>query len=409
MLVSLIIPSRNNLKYLKWSYESIRRSYTSDQVEICVADDASEDGTWKWCLQIQSQDPGFKCIQNPGPDRLGHTILYDKLIKEVATGEVVGIYHADMFLLPGSIEEILSLIKPKTVISLTRIEPPLHPAGYEKVIADFGTEPKFFNQDTILEWFSEHYLPTVKDKITVGVFAPWFILKQDFIESEGHDILFAPQSKEDSDIFNRFQLQGFSFIQTWKGAVYHLTCRGSRFNPTITTPGVNSSEWEIQNKISERNFIRKWGTVPLHDNYMKPIIPPKYNIGIIFKGESLKLLRTIEPWASNVYILSQMQSVVDEYIEHEQPKTLFNLKERIQVVKDLDSIKKNGILVHIDENTFTQEEFMFLQQLPLLIEKFSKEEQYTLPETLTNEKRTIRIEVNELQEEERNYIFYKGL
>ena len=35
--------------------------------------------------------------------------------------------------------------------------------------------------------------------------------------------------KEDSDIFNRFVLNGYELIQTWKGFVYHMTCRGSRF------------------------------------------------------------------------------------------------------------------------------------------------------------------------------------
>ena len=28
-----------------------------------------------------------------------------------------------------------------------------------------------------------------------------------------------------------------------------------------------------------RNFIRKWGTMVEHDEYLKPIITPKYNIG----------------------------------------------------------------------------------------------------------------------------------
>jgi succinate dehydrogenase/fumarate reductase flavoprotein subunit len=42
-------------------------------------------------------------------------------------------------------------------------------------------------------------------------------------------LLFAPQSKEDTDIFNRFHLNGIKFVQTWEGFVYHMTCRGSRF------------------------------------------------------------------------------------------------------------------------------------------------------------------------------------
>ena len=42
---------------------------------------------------------------------------------------------------------------------------------------------------------------------------------------------FAPTSREDSDIFGRFVLHGYEFIQTWGSFVYHLTSRGSRFNP----------------------------------------------------------------------------------------------------------------------------------------------------------------------------------
>ena len=47
MKISFIQPSRNNLKYLKWSYNSIRKNQGNHEVEICVADDASTDGTWE--------------------------------------------------------------------------------------------------------------------------------------------------------------------------------------------------------------------------------------------------------------------------------------------------------------------------------------------------------------------------
>ena len=58
--------------------------------------------------------------------------LYDRLINEVATTPIVGIYHADMYLCPNALESVLEHIKPLSVISLTRIEPPLHPMGLKK-------------------------------------------------------------------------------------------------------------------------------------------------------------------------------------------------------------------------------------------------------------------------------------
>ena len=97
MKISLIQPGRNNLKYLKWSYDSIRKNQGEHEVEICVADDASTDGTWDWCLEMMDKDPFFKAHRNEGPDRLGHTILYDTLTNEVATNDIAMIYHADMY------------------------------------------------------------------------------------------------------------------------------------------------------------------------------------------------------------------------------------------------------------------------------------------------------------------------
>ena len=138
--ISFIQPSRSNLKYLKWSYESIRKNL-GYRHEICMADDFSDDGTWKWMKEIAKKDQNVKIHRNNGPTRLGHTILYDTLVN-MATNDIVMIYHADMYALPGLDDEILKHIKPGVVVSGTRIEPPLHPQGPEKVLMDFGIAPE---------------------------------------------------------------------------------------------------------------------------------------------------------------------------------------------------------------------------------------------------------------------------
>lgn len=362
MKISFIQPSRNNLKYLKWSYNAIRKNQGNHTVEICVADDASTDGTWEWCVETEQLDPNFKWIRNMGPDRLGHTILYDRLINEVASHDVCMIYHADMYLCPNALDEIEKHIGPKKIVSLTRIEPPLHPDGPEKVLADWGIEPEHFDEIEFLKWFDSHD-GFKGNNLTEGIFAPWAFMKVDFQEIGGHDPLYAPQSKEDSDIFNRFQLNGVKFIQTWKGCVYHMTCRGSRFNPSITVPGTNSSEWEKQNLRSTRNFIRKWGNFVKHDEYMKPIIPPKYDIGFIIKNCNSQLLEILEPWCSVIYI-ENFNIIGKQYIEKEKLNTSFDLYERI---KPYDNEKQNEILVIFDANQLNQTNYQILQQLPDII------------------------------------------
>ena len=360
MKISFIQPSRNNLKYLKWSYNSIRKNQGEHEVEICVADDASTDGTWDWCLKMMDKDPLFKAHRNEGPTRLGHTILYDTLVNDVATNDIAMIYHADMYLCPNALTAIEKHIKPKTIVSLTRIEPPLHPEGPEKILWHGGVEPEEFKEKELLGEVKNF---TDKDKVTEGIFAPWAFYRKDFQEIGGHDPLYAPQSKEDSDIFNRFQLNGVKFIQTWEGFVYHMTCRGSRRNILDKAKNIyeDSPEWLAQNMRSTRNFIRKWGHFVLHDPLMKPIIPPKYDIGIILKNGNESLLKALEPWANNLY----SDFDYSNYIKEEQVNTIIPLSDRL---KPYDNEKNNEILVEIDGSNFNEQDYTFLQRLTQIIQ-----------------------------------------
>ena len=364
MKISLIQPGRNNLKYLKWSYDSVRKNQGDHEVEICIADDFSNDGTWDWCQDIMKKDSNFKAIRNEGPTRLGHTILYDRLVNEVASHDICMIYHADMYLCPGAIDAIERYIKPKTIVSLTRIEPPLHPPGPEKILKDFGIEPEEFKEEDLLHFLYRN--EKLLGRVTTGIFAPWAFYKKDFQEIGGHDELYAPQSKEDSDIFNRFQLNGVHFTQTWRGCVYHMTCRGSRFadgakrNPDgqVFMKNRETDEWLKQNQKATREFIRKWGHFVKHDEYLKPIIPPKYDIGLIIDNANKQLIEGLEPWCSTVYC----DYNVSDYIEQEN--TSFDLYNKFL---KYDDDKENEILVKLDGRNFTQQDYKYIQQLAEII------------------------------------------
>ena len=355
--ISFIQPSRNNLKYLKWSYDSIRKNLGSHH-EICWADDFSDDGTWEWMQEIAEKDPNVKIHRNEGPTRLGHTILYDTLVNDYATKDIVMIYHADMYACPYLDEQILKLIKPGTVVSATRIEPPLHPDGPEKVLRDFGIEPEEFKESELMKFIDEYKPPQESSN---GIFAPWAIYKKDFQEINGHDPLYAPQSKEDSDIFNRFVLAGYDLVQTWGGFVCLMTCRGSRFkdgalrNPAgqVFMKGRESSEWLAQNLRSTRNFIRKWGHMVQHDDMMYPIIPPKYDVGFVVKNCDTNLLKELEPWCSTIYV----DCDYTDYVKDEQKNTAFNLSDRI---KPYDNEKNNNIIVEFDAKQLNSNNFQII-------------------------------------------------
>ena len=362
--ISFIQPSRNNKKYLKWSYDSIRKNL-GYRHEICWADDASDDGTWMWMNMIADKDKNVKIYRNEGPKRLGHTILYDTLV-DMATNDIVMIYHADMYACPGMDVQVLRHLQRGKVVSATRIEPPLHPDGPEKILKDFGIEPEEFKELELLKFVDERLEKTKNDdfETSSGIFAPWAIYKDDFQAIGGHDPLYAPQSKEDSDIFNRFQLAGYETIQTWRGFVYHMTCRGSRFkdgamrNPAgqVFMKGRESSEWLAQNLRSTRNFIRKWGHMVKHDEWLKPIVPPKYNIGFVVDNCDYNMLNELEPWCSKIYV----DTFAEDYINKEQLDTQFDLNERIY---SIDSDKTNDIIIRFDAEKLTPQNFQIIVNL----------------------------------------------
>ena len=351
--ISFISPSRNNLSYLKWMYNSIRKNL-GYRHEILLADDFSADGTWEWLQKIKKKDNNVQIFRNEGPERKGIVYWYDYLCEQ-SSNDIVMFLHADMYVTPELDEEILKHIKPGVVVTATRIEPSLHPPGPEKILADYGIEPEEFEEQQFLNDLDKFK----QNKTTEGVFAPWAIYKDDYWAVGGHDKLFAPQSKEDSDIFNRLQLNGCKFVQTWDGFVYHMTSRGSRFNPMAGgAPGKDSPEWLHTTTKNMRNFIRKWGTMVKHDELMKPIVVPKYDIGFVVKNCSEQLLELLEPFCSTIYIDHSFDAKY--YIDKEQPNTTMNLENRIQ---SIHGKKANDIEVRFDGNKFTNQSFQIVQQL----------------------------------------------
>ena len=81
--ISFIQPSRNNLKYLQWSYNSIRKNlgYTH---EICMADDFSTDGTWEKILELSREDERIIAHQQPRDWESERFAVFDGLQKALA-------------------------------------------------------------------------------------------------------------------------------------------------------------------------------------------------------------------------------------------------------------------------------------------------------------------------------------
>ncbi len=372
MRISFIIPSRNNLKYLQQAVASITECYGSAH-DIVLLDDASNDGTWEWIQSLEGEH--FVKYRNEGPERVGHTILYDKGV-ELSRTEIFSILHADMITTQNHVANSLKHLKPGVVVAATRIEPPLHPPGPEKHVRAFGFEPEEFERDAFLKDVGV-LEQSNKDQHTNGIFAPWMMFKSDFEAIGGHDPLFAPMELEDSDIFNRMQLAGYELIQSRDAFVYHMTCRGSRFKDgieieaeiplpdgTIWYKPKDSEEYKALRAIKFREWWRKWGQNVLHDELMMPKVLPKYNIAFRVENCSQDLLRLLEPWCDRIYSDAEWM----KYITLEQPKTKYDLRKRCHSLTDIDRYDYDDIVVEIDGKQFTQQDYNFIENLSAIIQ-----------------------------------------
>ena len=311
-MISLIIPSYNNLRHLKNAYNSVRKHYT-DKVELILIDDGSNDGTIEWLKTLKDESLIFWREE----ERIGHTILYDKGIDK-ANNDIVGILHADMYIAPNYVENLIKHLTKGKVVCATRVEPPLHPPGNEKIIKDFGMD---FDSLKIEEFydFSSQEIKDSKDKTTSGMFAPWVLYKEDYLKIGGHDHGFAPFPYEDSDIFQRWILAGYELIQSRDALVYHLTCRGHRWNKEV---GKNDDEFKIFEEQARKHYLKKWGSWIKNNENGYPVLSPVYRKKLIITNPN--------PNVNQLY---------DWFNEGED------------------------IIVEIDGNVFNQQDFQIITQL----------------------------------------------
>ena len=70
------------------------------------------------------------------------------------------------------------------------------------------------------------------------------------------------------------------------------------------------------------------------------------------------------PWCSTLY--SEYTGVIESYIKHEQPNTMFDLSEKLK--HEFHSEITNDIVLEFDANQLTNENFQILVNLADIIE-----------------------------------------
>ena len=362
--ITFCIPSKSNLRYLKTCIPSIRKNAFRKDHEIIVFVDSDNDGTVKW-LSENADKYNVTYYVNPklGKELFGIGKAYDYCIEQ-STTDIFMIFHADMMLGKDADLKAWEHLAEKTVVCSTRIEPPLHPNGGEKILIDFGIWPEEFKEEAF-NAFVEREMQT--SKVTEGIFAPWMMYKKDFEKLGGHDPILK-SAREDSDIFNRMMLAGFTFKQPWSSLVYHLTGRGGQFQHGKVGEA-KDEEWQTLMNNSTREFIRKWGSTVKHSSLMKPIVSPKYLIGIAVKHCNLQLLDALEPWCDRIYIDDEMGVLLASYYEYEHKRTAYDLHKRVMTLGYQNPHEYEDVVIEVDGKAFSNEDFQLIQLLPDILKE----------------------------------------
>jgi glycosyltransferase involved in cell wall biosynthesis len=335
--VSFIIPVVNNFEYTKHVYENLKEYYPDD--EIIISDGGSTDETIEYFTQLV--DSNLKFVSN---GKLNLCENYNCGV-EHSTTDIVILLHNDMFVPPNFKERVISKLDSNTIMSYARIEPPVFP-GEEpgKVVRDFGYDLSTLNKPAIIE-FSETYNSVYPG----GGYLFIACHKSNWIGMD-EKIFNPPQMwAADDDLHLRFRLSNFTLLIS-DAIVYHFVSKTSRASDSYKQVELNSN----------RNFIRKWG-----QRNLQSIV--KYNIAYVVKNCTPNLLPLFEPFCDRLYV-DDHGTMITNYIETEQPNTIYDLKIRVLNTNLNDPFNENDIVVAIDGKTFTQTDFQYIQQLSEILQ-----------------------------------------
>ena len=373
--ISLLVGLKNNLDYNKHFYQTTRELYPD--VELCFVSYGSTDGTHEWLDTLS--DINVKYFYSAEQKTFSDT--FNKAA-ELATKDYVAYLHNDIVLAPRFLENLEKHVAPTNVVSYTTIEPPIF-ADHErpgKLIYDLGASLETFDKGALYEYVKHKELE-YSNKTELGITFFMCMPRIALLDMGGMDNLFNPMFCEDDDLIRRWKLLGMTCFTALDAICYHFVSKTSRFSE------------EYQNKTqqieiaSNRNYIRKWGT---KSN------APKYNIAFQVTNCNINLLQTLELWCDRIYIDDEIGVLFAHYYETEQKNTLYDLKKRIMVSNHNDIMGENDIVVKINKNSFTQQDYNLIQNLSAIIQDSGELGTFKLG--------NLEITINHLETYEKNLI-----
>jgi glycosyltransferase involved in cell wall biosynthesis len=234
-MFSIVIPTWNNLPFLKLAVDTIRRHSAHDH-EILVHVNDGSDGSLDW---VRSQ--GLKHTASPANVGICYAV---NQVAALATQPYLVYLNDDMAVLPGwdtrLIEVARRLDGGRFMLSSTMIEP-----GGENnrcvVAADFGRDAQAFRETELIA-----ALPSLRRSNWLGsTWPPTLLPRWMWTEVGGYSVELSPGMSSDNDLSMKLWHAGCrTFIGLGDSLVYHFAC--------VSTHRIVKNDGRLQ-------FLHKWG------------------------------------------------------------------------------------------------------------------------------------------------------
>jgi len=254
-MFSILIPSWNNLAYLKLCIDSIRR-HSTFQHEIIVHINDGSDGTLDWiCAQ------GIRHTWSPG--NIGICIALNKLAQQ-ASQDWLLYMNDDMFCTPGwdvaFVDTLKKIGNTPAYLSAQLIEPADNDNAHI-TSANFGSHPENFDEAGLLAFAAK--LTTTDHH---GVMSqPTLVSRTLWHSVGGYSIEFGPGMSSDNDFVMKLWLIGCRLFKVVGASrIYHFS---------------QSSTGRVRRNHGGRTFLLKWGISQnaFLRNYIQKTASPSVN------------------------------------------------------------------------------------------------------------------------------------
>lgn len=234
-MFSILIPTWNNLPYLKLCIDSIRR-HCAFEHEILVHVNDGSDGTLDWV-----REQGIRHTWSRG--NVGVCLALNEVAR-LATREWILFMNDDMFCTPGwdtaFVQALRGLGGKPAYLASVLIEP-ADTGNATITVADFGTGPDNFDEAGMLAFAARM---TIADRDGIAQ-QPTLVSRELWLRVGGYSIEFGPGMSSDDDFLMKLWLVGCRvFRSVGASRIYHFGTR---------TTG------RIRRNRGGREFLLKWG------------------------------------------------------------------------------------------------------------------------------------------------------